>query len=92
MDINSNQEIWKYFDQNIQQEVGGDVNYDLSLDILDILYISNISLTLMLTQVTKLFCSEKMDLIVVYTIKDSIEVRRECKVIKLHNKCHHIFN
>ena len=41
MDIHSNQEIWKFFDQNIQEEVVGDVNFDLSLDILDILYISN---------------------------------------------------
>ena len=39
MDINSSEEIWEFFQQNIQFETIGDVNFDSFINVQDLLYI-----------------------------------------------------
>ena len=41
MDIHSAEEIWVFLEQNLQVEFIGDVNFDSSIDILDLLKISD---------------------------------------------------
>tara|TARA_Y100001970_G_scaffold287028_1_gene410661 strand:- start:978 stop:2057 length:1080 start_codon:yes stop_codon:yes gene_type:complete len=41
MDINSNEEIWEFFEYNMQMEIIGDVNFDSLINIQDLLYISD---------------------------------------------------